>query len=430
MIKLTEKKYPYLPDSIYQAKLENGLSVILIPKKEFHETYVAMTVYFGSVDNMLTTEEGVVTSYPAGIAHFLEHKLFEMSDGGDFLQEFTKYGVEANAYTGFSQTSYFFSTTDVLHEPLNLLQEMLQEAHFTKESVEKEKDIIAQEIDMYADDPDHRLYLGILKGLYPDTALSEDIAGTVSSIRDISVEMLQEHFQYFYQPSQMTLVVMGDIVPQEVFQWIVDKQNSLYGKSSAKARLSRNHVEKKAIKEHGKESWEVALPKLAIGFRGNDVIPVKKEQYYRTCLSILLSMFIGRTSKRYQTLYEAGKIDSSFHFHIEVHHCYHFVVMTVDTKEPIALSSQLQKALLFFEEDDDISEEHFQIVKKELYGDYIRGLNSLEQTVEQFVSYHSDTESIFEFPSLLAELTLEEVISVGRIFMASCDRTDFMIFPK
>lgn len=427
---LTEKNYPYLPYPTYHAQLENGLTVILIPRREFHETYAAITVTFGSVDNVLTDETGVVKQYPEGIAHFLEHKLFEMSNGGDFLQEFAKYGADANAYTDFSQTSYLFSTTGKLREPLDLLQQMVQESSFTEESVEKEKEIIAQEIDMYADDPDHRLYLGILKGLYPDTALAEDIAGTVRSIKNISVEMLQDHFHRFYQPNQMTLVVMGDIEVQEVFQWIVDKQIATSSREGLKSNSYQMYVEKKPIQEHGKESWQVAMPKLAIGFRGNDVIPAGKKQYYRICLSLLLSMFIGRTSKRYQTLYEAHKIDSSLHFHLEVEEAYHFIIMTVDTKEPIALSSQLQKAFLLLEEDEDISEEHFQIVKKEMYGDYVRGLNSIEYTVGQLVASHSSTESVFDTPAMLTSLTLEEVLSVGRRFMASCDRTDFMIFPK
>lgn len=190
------------------------------------------------------------------------------------------------------------------------------------------------------------------------------------------------------------------------------------------------HVKKEAISEHGRESWEVALPKLAIGLRGNDLISPGKEQYYRICLSFLLSMLIGRTSKRYQTLYETNKIDHSLSFHVEVQQGYHFVVVTGDTAEPITLSSQLRKALLNFERDEDVTQEHFQILKNQMYGEFIRSLNSLEFTAAYFVTYFSETESIFDIPELLTSLTLEEVVEVGRRFIGQCDMTDFMIFPK
>ncbi|MGT2716002.1 EF-P 5-aminopentanol modification-associated protein YfmH [Streptococcus respiraculi] len=426
-MKLTEKTYPYLKNPIYKCKLENGLRVVLVPKKDFHETYAIMTVDFGSIDNKFTTVDKIEKAYPEGIAHFLEHKLFEMPNSGDILQEFARYGANANAYTSFHQTSYLFSTTGALRQPLDLLQQMVRETHFTDESVEREKEIISQEIEMYADDPDHRLYLGILKSLYPNTALAEDIAGTTTSIHEISAEILRENFQQFYQPKAMTLVVMGDIDVYQVFDWIYETQAQYH---VTKEKPISEPIKKEAIIEHGKESWEVALPKLAIGLRGNNTISKGKEQYYRICLSFLLAMLIGRTSKRYQILYEANKIDHSLSFHIEVQQGYHFVVVTGDTAEPITVSSQLRKAFLNFEQDEDVTQEHFQILKNEMYGEFIRGLNSSEFTVGYFVSHFSETESIFDIPELLISLTLEDVLAVGRQFMTQCDMADFMIFPK
>lgn len=427
-MKLIEKTYPYLKNPIYHARLENGLRLVLIPKKGFHETYAAMTVEFGSLDNKFTSVDNTTRTYPAGIAHFLEHKLFETADSGDILQEFARCGANANAYTSFHQTCYLFSTTGELRQPLAWLQTMVRETHFTEESVEREKEIIAQEIDMYADDPDHRLYLGILKNLYPNTALAEDIAGSRASIQEISVTVLRENFQRFYRPDTMTLVVMGDIDVHEVFEWVDEEQAGIYVRQEA--RQVSYPIKKEAIVEHGKESWEVALPKLALGLRGNDLIPQGKEQYYRMCLSFLLAMLIGRTSKRYQSLYDANKIDHSLSFHVEVLQGYHFVVVTGDTAEPITVSSQLRRAFSNFEEDQDVTQEHFQILKNELYGEFIRNLNSSEATVSYFVSYLSETESIFDIPELLTKLTLEEVLEVGRQFMSQCDVADFMIFPK
>lgn len=425
---LTETIYPYLKNPVYYASLENGLRVALIPKRDFHETYAILTVEFGSVDNEFTSVDNIRKVYPAGIAHFLEHKLFETADGGDILQAFAACGAHANAYTSLNQTSYLFSTTGEVRQPLELLQQMVREVHFTKESIEREKEIITQEIEMYADDSDHRLYLEILKGLYPNTPLAEDIAGTRDSIQEISSTTLQENFQHFYQPAAMTLVVMGDIEVEEVFGWIRDYQSDNHGKQEE--RQVSPCIVKEPVIEHGKESWEVALPKLAIGLRGNDRIPQGKEQYYRICLSFLLSMLIGRTSKRYQALYEANKIDHSLSIHIEIQQGYHFVVVTGDTAEPITISSQLRKVFLNFERDEDVTQEHFQILKNELYGEFITGLDSSEFTVGYFVSHFSETESIFDIPELLASLTLEEVLDIGRQFMKQCDMADFIIFPK
>ncbi|MBF0786922.1 MULTISPECIES: EF-P 5-aminopentanol modification-associated protein YfmH [unclassified Streptococcus] len=427
-MKLIEKTYPYLNTPIYQGRLENGLRIVLIPKKDFHETYAIMTVEFGSVDNELTTSDNRKRIYPVGVAHFLEHKLFETADSGDMLHEFAVYGANANAYTSFNQTSYLFSTTGELRRPLELLQKMVREVHFTEESVEREKEIIVQEIEMYADDSDHRLYLGILKGLYPNTSLAEDIAGTRDSIQEISATTLRENFQQFYRPNAMTLVVTGDIDIHEVFGWICDDQAENQG--IQEERQIATQVVKGAVSEHGKEYWEVGLPKLAIGLRGNDVIPKGKEQYYQICLSFLLSMLIGRTSKRYQTLYETNKIDHSLSVHIEVQQGYHFVVVTGDTAEPITVSSQLRKAFLNFDGDEDVTQEHFQILKNEMYGEFINGLNSSEFTVGYFVNHFSETESIFDIPELLISLKLEEVLDIGRQFMSQCDVADFIIFPK
>ncbi|MER0122155.1 pitrilysin family protein [Streptococcus sp. ZJ93] len=427
-MKLTEKSYSYLKHPVYYGKLTNDLTVVLIPKKDFQETYAILKVQFGSIDNEFTDVDGTKKSYPAGIAHFLEHKLFEMENGSDALQEFAQYGANANAYTSFNQTSYLFSTTEDLRQPLFLLQKMVRETHFTEESVEREKEIIGQEIDMYADDPDHRLYLGILNSLYPDTALAEDIAGSRESIEHISARILQENFQQFYQPQEMTLVVMGDIDVHEVFQWIVKDQSENHATAEKKRNFTL--LPKNPILQDRKEYDEVALPKMAIGLRGNDLIAQGREQHYRICLSFLLSMLVGRTSKRYQTLYSENKIDYSFSFHIEVQSGYHFVVVTADTAEPITVSSQLKKALLNFEHDDGVTEQHFTILKNEMYGEFIRGLNSSEFTVGYFVEHVSETETIFDIPQLLNRLTLEEVIEVGRQFISNCEMIDFMIFPK
>lgn len=425
---LVEKNYPYLQYPLYRGKLTNGLTVYLMPNNDFHEIYGMLTVQFGAVDTTFKPKKcKQFVSYPSGIAHFLEHKLFEMSDGGDILQEFSKLGAHANAYTSLDQTSYLFSTSQDVIPALTLLQRFVREASFTKESVERERGIVEKEIEMYQDDPDFRLYSEILASLYPQTPLQNDIAGSVESLQDITAEALYENFEVFYQPHNMSLFLIGNFDLQQVWHQILSYQSA---QLDVLFPIERQPLAYQPILEHRTVNLEVAGPKLAIGLRGKDKVPENQLYRYRTCLTLLFSMLFGWTSKRYQELYEGRKIDSSFSFQLEVRPDFHFLVLTADTLEPIAISNSLRKAILNFETDSDVSKEHLQLLKKEAYGDFIQSLNSLEFTAGQFMQHASETEIFFDLPDLLEEIDLEEILEVGRQFISNCDMTDFIIFPK
>ena len=377
---------------------------------------------------IVSRETKQVTQYPAGIAHFLEHKLFEGRQGKDLLLEFTKLGAESNAFTSFTRTSYLFSATDNISENLQLLQELVHRADFTKESILREQDIIGQEIEMYQDNPDYRLFFAALANLYPQTPLAEDIAGTKESISEITVENLKENFSNFYHPSNMTLFVIGNFDLEQIAAEIAEQQEKLVFAGSSEP------IEKIPVSLHPVVStdtyrMEVASPKLAVGIRGTDFVDKSELYRYKITLKLLFAMMFGWTSKRFQSLYESGKMDNSLTLEVEVEKDFHFVMLTMDTQEPVGLSHQFRSAIKNFDKDPDVTEEHLDTIKSEMFGDFLHGLNSLEYIATQYEPYLTG-ENLFDLPKILQDISLNDVIKLGHRFIDQCDMTDFTIFPK
>lgn len=406
-------------------KLSNGLTVHLIPKEDYYETYGIITAKFGSVDTRILVN-GVKKQYPAGIAHFLEHKLFEDEKGQDFLKRFVQLGSESNAFTSFTKTSYLFSTTSKVTENIQLLLEMVSKASFTEKTISKEREIIQQEIGMYQDSPDYQLFFGALEQLYPATSLADDIAGTKESIANITTENLHENFDLFYHPSQMHLLVIGNFDVDSVCQVLKDYEKETPRQS---IKLERIPVEKNEVVLNQSSRMNVAIPKLAIAIRGNDLIQKEETFRYKLMLKLLFSMMFGWTSQRFQSLYEAGKIDNSLTLEVEVEELFHFVILTMDTQEPVSVSHQFRKAIRQFEKDPDVNQEHLDTIKSEMFGDFLQGLNSLEYSATQF-EYFSDGSTSYDLPKILQSISLQDIIRLGHQFIDQAEMIDYMIFSK
>lgn len=406
-------------------KLSNGLTVHLIPKEDYYETYGIITAKFGSVDTRILVN-GVEKKYPAGIAHFLEHKLFEDEKGQDFLKRFVQLGSESNAFTSFTKTSYLFSTTSKVTENIQLLLEMVSKASFTEKTISKEREIIQQEIGMYQDSPDYQLFFGALEQLYPATSLADDIAGTKESIANITTENLHENFDLFYHPSQMHLLVIGNFDVDSVCQVLKDYEKETPRQS---IKLERIPVEKNEVVLNQSSRMNVAIPKLAIAIRGNDLIQKEETFHYKLMLKLLFSMMFGWTSQRFQSLYEAGKIDNSLTLEVEVEELFHFVILTMDTQEPVSVSHQFRKAIRQFEKDPDVNQEHLDTIKSEMFGDFLQGLNSLEYSATQF-EYFSDGSTSYDLPKILQSISLQDIIRLGHQFIDQAEMIDYMIFSK
>ena len=420
-----EKYYPAVKEMVYRTRLANGLTIALLPKKEFKEVYGSVTVQFGSVDTLVTEVDGDVKEYPAGIAHFLEHKLFEREDASDLMSAFTSLGADSNAFTSFTKTNYLFSATDHLLENLDLLDELVTSAHFTEASILREQDIIQQEREMYQDDPDSCLFFSTLANLYPGTPLATDIVGSEESISQINLTNLQENFTRFYKPVNTSLFLVGNFDVERVQDYFERKEvENLNVQEVSKEKLLLQNV-----KQTDSMRMEVSSPKLAIGIRGSREVTETDCYRYHILLKLLFAMMFGWTSDRFQKLYESGKIDASLSLEVEVTSRFHFVMLTMDTKEPVALSHQFRKAIRNFTKDSDITEDHLDIIKREMFGEFFSSMNSLEFIAMQYDAF-GQGETIFDLPKILQEITLEDVLDAGHHLIDDGDIVDFTIFPS
>ncbi|MCY7093865.1 insulinase family protein [Streptococcus oralis] len=426
MTKVTfeEKYYPAVKETVYKTQLSNGLTVSLLPKRDFNEVYGIVTVQFGSVDATYTSLDKGLRHHPAGIAHFLEHKLFERENSEDIMAAFTRLGTDSNAFTSFTKTSYLFSTIDHLLENLDLLDELVGDVHFTEESVLREQAIIQQEREMYQDDPDSRLFFATLANLYPDTPLAIDIVGSEKSISEIQVSNLKENFTEFYKPVNMSLFLVGNIDVEVVEEYFSKKGKEV----SNQFTVSKEQLLLQPVKQTDSLRMEVSSPKLAVAIRGNGQITEAESYRYNILLKLLFTMMFGWTSDRFQKLYETGKLDTSLSLEVEVNSRFHFVILTMDTKEPVSLSHQFRKAIRQFSSDADITEEHLDLVKSEMFGEFFSSMNSLEFIATQYDPMDRG-ETIFDFPKILQEITLEDVLEAGHRLIDNGDLVDFTIFP-
>ncbi|MDU7550233.1 MAG: pitrilysin family protein [Streptococcus mitis] len=420
-----EKYYPAVKEMVYRTRLSNGLTVALLPKKEFKEVYGSVTVQFGSVDMLVTEVDGDVKEYPAGIAHFLEHKLFEREDASDLMSAFTSLGADSNAFTSFTKTSYLFSATDHFLDNLDLIDELVTSAHFTEDSILREQDIIQQEREMYQDDPDSCLFFSTLANLYPGTPLATDIVGSEESISQINLTNLQENFTRFYKPVNMSLFLVGNFDLERVQDYFESKKL----KDLDVQDVAREKFVLQAVKQTDSMRMEVSSPKLAIGIRGKQDVAEDDCYRHHILLKLLFTMMFGWTSDRFQKLYESGKIDASLSLEVEVTSRFHFIMLTMDTKEPVALSHQFKKAIRNFTKDLDITEDHLDIIKREMFGEFFSSMNSLEFIATQYDAF-GQGETIFDLPKILQEITVEDVLDAGHHLIDDGDIVDFTIFPS
>lgn len=428
---MEKKVYEQLNETLYTETLENGLSVTLLPKNEFHKTYGLFTTKYGSIDNQFVPlGESEMTKVPDGIAHFLEHKMFE-KEKGDIFHVFGKQGASANAFTSFTRTSYLFSSTSHVLKNMETLLDFVQEPYFTEETVNKEKGIIAQEIQMYEDEPDWRLFFGILGNLYPKHPLHIDIAGTVDSIMDITADLLMESYQTFYHPSNMNLFVVGKMDPAEMMDWI--RENQAKKEFPAATEIKRHFPEETVadIVPFASITMPVNRAKSIVGVKGIGAAPEGKAALaYKTTMDLLLTLLFGPTSANYLKLYDSGIIDDSFSYDFSLDRTFHFVDIGGDAKDAEAFSTVVKEILLTAKESPELTEENLTLVKKRMIGQVLQSLNSLEYIANQYSQQAYGDATLFDLVPIIETITLDQLKSLAESFMQEAHMSVFHILPK
>lgn len=411
---MQETLYPLFAERMQTERLANGLLVNMIARPNFHKTYAILTVDFGSIDDTFTTEQGEKITVPAGIAHFLEHKLFEKKDH-DAFDLFGKYGADANAFTSYTRTSYLFATTSHLDECMNVLLDFVQTPYFTEQTVAKEKGIIEQEIKMYDDDPSWQLYQKTMANLYPGSQLSLDIAGSASSIAQITAQDLYTCYRYFYQPSNMNLFVIGNFVPNELLAVI--KQNQAQKTFPEKvvpqrffAPLAQPVVPQTVV------PLAVKVPKVMLGIRGTEALPMNREGLKKkVALELLLHLLFAETSPTYQELYDQGIVDDSFDYELQVERGFYFILVDGNTRQPEAFVAAIKEILQTAPTTVAHLTEELALAKKEFLGQTIKSINSLEAIANRYEGPLFGYATIFDLVPLVQEVTLADVLAATKI---------------
>lgn len=402
--------FEQLQEEMYYEKLDNGLDVYILPKKGFNKTYATFTTKYGSIDNhFMPPEKDEFVKVPDGIAHFLEHKLFEKEDG-DVFQQFSKQGASANAFTSFTRTAYLFSSTSNVEKNLETLIDFVQEPYFTEKTVEKEKGIIGQEITMYDDNPDWRLYFGLIQNMYKNHPVSIDIAGTIESISHITKDMLYECYETFYHPSNMLLFVVGPVSPDEIMGMIKDNQSKKEYKN--KPEIKRKFDDEQAGVAEKKQvlKMNVQTSKCLVGIKAATPTQSAREMLKNELsTNVLLDILFGKSSENYTELYGSGLIDDTFSYDYSQEYGFGFAMVGGDTNEPDLLAQKLEGMLKEAKTGKNLTADSLERTKKKKIGAFLRAVNSPEYIANQFTRYAFNEMDLFDVVPVLESLTLDDI---------------------
>ncbi|MGM0846700.1 MAG: EF-P 5-aminopentanol modification-associated protein YfmH [Bacillota bacterium] len=423
--------FDQLQEELYYEKMDNGLQVYVLPKKGFNKTYATFTTKYGSIDNHFVPKGGSeFTKVPDGIAHFLEHKLFEKEDE-DVFQKFSKQGASANAFTSFTRTAYLFSSTSEVEKNLETLINFVQAPYFTESTVEKEKGIIGQEITMYDDNADWRLYFGVIQNMYHNHPVKIDIAGTIESISHINKDMLYQCYETFYHPSNMLMFIVGPVEPEGIMNQVRENQSKKDYKEMAEIDRRFDEEPVEAAEKIQVLHMNVQTPKCLVGVKAVSTDQQGSEMLkHELSMNIALDMLFGKSSENYFSLYNEGLIDETFHFDFTQEKGFGFAILGGDTEKPDEMADRITEILLNAKEGKSLSEEALERTKKKKIGTFLRAVNSPEYIANQFTRYAFNEMDLFDVVPTLETITFEDIRSVMSEFFDEDRLTVCQVLPK
>lgn len=394
-----------IQEKVYIEKLSNGLKVIIIPKKT-QKKYIIWGVNYGSIDHKFIVGDREIT-VPDGIAHYMEHKLFEQENGTNSLDVLSSMSVDANAYTTNNHTAYLFEDNNgKFFEALDEFMNYVQNPYFTDENVEKERGIIEQEIMMYDDYPDWKLYMNVMKAMYHKNPINIDVAGTKETIAEITKEKLYDAYNAFYRPDKMAIVVCGDFEPEKVISEI-ERRMTLQNTKETVKRVYEEEPDE-IVKSRIEAKMNISMPLFMIGYK--DVNSCENQIKKDLALDIIFNILIGDSTELYQSLYEEGILQSEPTFIYENSKTYSHVIIQGQSQQYDEVITKLEEGIETLKQKG-IEDCVFERIKKKLYGEFVKSYNDAGNLATSFVQNYfrgiNPLDYFEEFKGLDKEYTMQ-----------------------
>ncbi|MBQ1516874.1 MAG: insulinase family protein [Clostridia bacterium] len=390
-------------ESYYVIEHPSGLTIYVHPKEGYRSAYAVFGTNYGSVNTKFRVDGGDIITVPDGIAHYLEHKLFESEDGDAFVR-YAATGADANAYTSFEKTCYLFSCTDKFEESLEILLDFVQSPYFTAQTVAKEQGIIGQEIKMYEDSPDWRVTFNTLVGMYHNHPVRIDIAGTVESISEITAEKLYDCYNSFYNLHNMVLCVAGNVTPEQVIA-VADKVLKPNKEQTVENIFDDEPYE--VAQEYIEQKFPVSIPMFTLGFKQNAGKGAKsaKELAY---MNILMDIFSSSSSRLYNEMLTEGLINDTFAYEYMEGPGYAAILFGGESRKPKEAAQRIKESIVKFKENG-IDTQEFEIARRAVYGTAVRSFNSNEKIANNMVDMHFNNRKLFDYIDACANASVSDI---------------------
>ena len=422
---MEKKLYERIGEEVFRATLPNGLPVYIVPKKGFSRKYALFATRYGGMD-MRFEKDGQWLDTPAGIAHYLEHKMFDTEEG-NALQELAKNGAEPNAFTSNAITCYYFDATEKFYESLEILLSFVSVPYFTDESVQKEQGIIAQEIGMIEDNPEWQVYKQLMQALYHTSPARTPVAGSVESISHITAQTLYDCHKAFYTPANMCLVVVGDVKPERI---IASANQILPAKSGPLIRRDYGAEEELTAAEHFvSAAMEVSMPTFLVGFKCPPQHGGEQEHRFTAIGELACDVLMGESSPLYARLYAEGLINGSFGAAFDLLPGASYVYAGGDSKDPQAVAeailAEAQRLV-----SQGVDGDYYRRVVNANFGAALKALNSFESIAVSMAEGCFQGYDPYRFPEVYDSITVEDVLDFLRQNMTRDHMALSVITPK